>query len=892
MSLQVGQRVGSYEITALLGKGGMGEVYRARDTRLGRDVAIKILSHELTDHSGQLTRFEREARVLASLNHPNIGAIYGVEESRGGRALVLELVEGDTLAQKISGRLSIDQILSIARQIADALDVAHEKGIVHRDLKPANVKITPDGVVKVLDFGLAKLAMPSGSPPPSVNSDTVEPLTALGATEHGMILGTVAYMSPEQARGLTVDKRTDIWAFGCVLYEMLVGRAAFAGETTTDILGSIIGSGPDWSALPTSTPALIQRLLRRCLAKDPKERLRDIGDARTEIDETRTGATTITTASKTSRLPWLIASVAAVVAIAAVVTAWLYHVKPDNVTPRFSRIIPLTSGPARDLGPAISPDGKWVAYISNVGGQPDIWVKFVGGGEAVNLTAAANLEISATTSVGGLDISPDGTRIAVMAKTRSSTGAFSTWEIPAPLPGPPRKLLDDGFLGMRWSQDGRAIAFIHAGAAAGDALWVADPDGTNRREILPARDGIHIHWPTWSKDGLVYFIRTITTVANLDQVEIYRVNPKGGAEEPVVSTLRRAMHPVLIPNGAGLIYAANPTGVDLGLWWLPAAGKDAIRLTMGIGDYSEPRISADGRTLVATRYEVHQSLMRVTTTEGELGRITAVTDGYGGDLDPSVSPSGDRIVFSSSRTGERHLWTARIDGSELRQLTSGSGSDDRPAFSPDGKQIVFNSDRDGRHGIWLISADGGVPKKLADVRTTGGLSWSPDGSKVVYAAGAGGWPSLWTLSVDTGQVQAIAAAGAVGEPVWNPGRDLIAYMQALTNGPAFTRISFVNSAGQPQYTTLPPAPDISAGFSNGIAAWSPDGQRLAVVAQNTNTAASIWIVTPAANAPFRKLVELPVGPRIRGISWTRDGKAVIFGQHDSTGDIVLMDGGS
>jgi Tol biopolymer transport system component len=892
MSLQVGQRVGSYEITALLGKGGMGEVYRARDTRLGRDVAIKILARQFTDHSDQLTRFEREARVLASLNHPNIGAIYGVEESKGGRALVLELVEGDTLAQKISGRISIDQILSIARQIADALDVAHEKGIVHRDLKPANIKITPGGVVKVLDFGLAKLAMPSGSASPGVNADTIETLTALGATEHGVILGTVAYMSPEQARGQTVDKRTDIWAFGCVLYEMLVGRAAFAGETTTDILAAIVGSGPDWSALPSSTPAVIQRLLRRCLTKHPKERLRDIGDARTEIDEARTGATTIPPTAPTSRLPWLIASVAAVVAVAALAAAWLIQPKPNNVAPRFTRIIPLTSGPARDLGPAISPDGKWVAYISNVGGQNDIWVRFVAGGEA-NLTAATNLSISATTGIGGLDISPDGTRIAVMAKPRSSNGSFATWEIPAPLPGEPRQLLDEGLLGMRWSQDGRAIAFIRAGAAAGDALWVADADGTNRREILPARDGIHIHWPTWSKDGLVYFIRTITTVANLDQAEIYRINPRGGAAEPVVSTLRRAMHPVLIPNGDGLIYAANPTGVDLGLWWLPATVKDPIRLTMGIGDYSEPRVSADGRTLVATRYEVRQSLMRVATTEAEFGRVAAVTNGYGGDLDPSVSPSGDRIVFSSSRTGERHLWTARIDGSEMRQLTSGTGLDDRPTFSPDGKQIVFNSDRGGRRSIWVIKADGGTPRKVADAPTIGGLSWSRDGSKVVYAAGTGGWPTLWSLSVDTGQVQPIAAPGAVSEPAWNPGRDLIAYMQALTTGDAaFTRLSFVNSKGEPQYTTLPPSPDISAGFSNGTTAWSPDGQRLAVVAQNTNTVASIWIVTPDSKDPFRKLVELPVGPRIRGISWTPDGKALIFGQHDSIGDIVLMDGGN
>jgi serine/threonine protein kinase/tetratricopeptide (TPR) repeat protein len=285
-----GQCIGSYQIQGLLGAGGMGEVYRARDTKLGRDVAIKILPSAFTSDPERLARFEREARMLASLNHPHIGAIYSLEEADGVRALVLELVEGETLADKllhlsprssVGPGLPIAESLSIARQIVDALDAAHKKGIIHRDLKPANVKITPDGVVKVLDFGLAKVVAGHGS-----TSDlTQSPTMTVGGTREGMILGTAAYMSPEQARGKPVDKRTDIWSFGCVLYEMLTGHATFARETITDTLAAIIERDPEWKALPPATPPAIVRLLRRCLEKDPGRRLHDVVDVRIEIDE-------------------------------------------------------------------------------------------------------------------------------------------------------------------------------------------------------------------------------------------------------------------------------------------------------------------------------------------------------------------------------------------------------------------------------------------------------------------------------------------------------------------------------------------------------------------------------------------------------------------------------
>ena len=379
-----GHTLGGYHLQALLGAGGMGEVYRARDAKLGRDVAIKILPRAVTGDPDRLARFEREARMLAALNHPNICAIYGLEEADGLRFLVLELVDGETLAQKLTKLvalnpqapgLPLDEALALARQIAEALEVAHEKGIIHRDLKPANVTITPDGVVKVLDFGLAK--------PASADASGSDPI---GGTRAGVILGTAAYMSPQQARGQVVDKRADIWAFGCVLYEMLTGRVAFAGETVSDTIGKILEREPDWSALPAATPATIRRLLRRCLAKDPKQRLRDIGDVRIEIDaidEVLPGVSDVTVAppapakTRATWLPWV-----ALVALAASVGVWEARrpvTTPENplANAQFTRF---TDWEGTEGGAEISPDGKFVAFLADRDGQFDIWLSQVGTG--------------------------------------------------------------------------------------------------------------------------------------------------------------------------------------------------------------------------------------------------------------------------------------------------------------------------------------------------------------------------------------------------------------------------------------------------------------------------------------------------------------------------------
>jgi eukaryotic-like serine/threonine-protein kinase len=323
-----GQVLGGYHLQRLVGTGGMGEVYRAHDPKLGREVAIKILPRAFTSDPDRLTRFEREARMLAALNHPNICAIYGLEEADGVRFLILELVEGVTLAEQLAAEkvegpgLPITEALTIARQIAEALEVAHGKGIIHRDLKPANIKITPGGVVKVLDFGLAKAVGDGASTP----IDLTAALVLAGGQRRGGVMGTAAYMSPEQARGLAVDKRTDIWAFGCVLYEMLTGQVTFAGDTVSDTIAKILEREPDWLALPATTPSPVRRLLRRCLAKDPKQRLRDIGDVRIEmdgVDEGLLGVPDVTAAppaparTGTRWRPWI-----ALVALAAGVGLW------------------------------------------------------------------------------------------------------------------------------------------------------------------------------------------------------------------------------------------------------------------------------------------------------------------------------------------------------------------------------------------------------------------------------------------------------------------------------------------------------------------------------------------------------------------------------------------
>ncbi len=418
MPVSSGSKLGPYEILAPLGAGGMGEVYRARDSKLNREVALKVLPDAFARDPERLARFEREAQLLASLNHPNIAAIHGLEEANGIRYLVLELAPGKTLAERLAaGPFEVEEALSICRQIAEALEAAHEKGIVHRDLKPANVKVTPEGKVKVLDFGLAKAFEVEGGSTDLSSSPTVTG----GGTRHGIILGTAAYMSPEQARGKPLDKRTDIWSFGCVLYEMLTGRLAFRGETVSDTIAAILDREPDWKALPKDTPATIRLLLGRCLEKDRNQRLHDIADARIEIEDAarqaRNGEVLAVPEPARSQR-WILGIVGLSCVLVGALITWLAtrSVGIDHSSvPHLTSVARLTHDPDFSESPTWSPDGTMLAFASNRTGNFEIYVRRVEGGQEVNVTNDPGQDFQPA-------FSPDGNSIAFVSTRSSRTG--------------------------------------------------------------------------------------------------------------------------------------------------------------------------------------------------------------------------------------------------------------------------------------------------------------------------------------------------------------------------------------------------------------------------------------------------------------------------------------
>ena len=894
----LGAQLGPYHIQSLIGEGGMGRVYRAKDSALGREVAIKLLPPIFALDPDRRSRFDREARVLAALNHPHIGAIYGIAEGDGLRGLVLELVEGDTLADRLratasgataSSGLPVRDAVAIARQIADGLDAAHEKGIVHRDLKPANIKITPEGTVKVLDFGLAKAA--GDHEDSGLDAPLAE--TAVRGTRAGLILGTAAYMSPEQAQGRRVDKRTDIWAFGCVLYEMLTGRQAFAGETVSSTLAAILEREPDWTAIPPATPRRFVRLLHRCLKKDPKLRLRDIGDAGSELEDAPNDVPATMplplTHHTVGHFAW---PIAVLIAVALAASAWTIYARRPEAVPAFSRIVRLTSGPSLKFGPAIAPDGKWVAYFSTARGPVDVWVKFLASGEAANLTAASGLDLPTLSDLGGLAISPDGANIAFDAGATKGTPAnlLDVWVIAAPLGGGARRVVERG-RALRWSRDGRKIAYIRAGAAAGDALYVADADGENERQVVARRGGVHVHWPAWSADGQYLYFNYGPSPGNEEPVEIYRVRANGGGQvEAVVTTARRAAYPALTGDGRGLIYAANPRTAELGLWWKSLDRPDAgpVRLSTGVGEYAEVSVAATNGSLVSTLVNFRQRLSALRVTNGPEPSVRALTDDDNGDLDPSLSPQGDRLVFSSARGGSRSLWLANVDGTNQRPLTSGVALDEHPVFSPDGRRIAFVSDRGGRRSIWVMSADGGAAQLVANAQALVAPTWSPNGQQLVYATPVGDAPGLWITTVADGATSRLPTRGPATAPVWSPRSDTIAYIEAKPPSqglPSSSHIAFVDPLGHALHADLPESPNVL----NGFLAWAPDGRHLAAVVEPRATPGAVWIFDTTGREPPRRVHEFAAEVRLRGASWTADGSTLVVAQSERTTDIVLFE---
>jgi eukaryotic-like serine/threonine-protein kinase len=796
MSLAPGTRLGVCEVTGSLGAGGMGEVYRARDTRLNRDVAIKVLPDLFATDPERLARFEREAQVLASLNHPHIAQIYGLEESGAVRALVMELVEGPTLAELIAGqpaagssgtsqagaarasepwqavgvgphRIPIDEALPIARQVADALEAAHEAGIIHRDLKPANIKVRPDGTVKVLDFGLAKALDPAVSAP-AVGAQNSPTITSPMMTGRGIILGTAAYMAPEQARGRAVDRRADIWAFGVVLYEMLTGDRAFKGDDPSDVLAAVLRQDIDWSQLPRSTPVPIRRLLERCLERDPKKRLRDIGDARIEIDEALKSPRAddrdpIRSPSQRWRRLATAAGAAVIVAgmAGAIAMRGMTAPAPQLVT-RFSIEPPggrLLRSVSRTLD--ISRDGTQIVYATNDG----IFLR--------SMSSLATRQVEGTGGfLSGISptFSPDGQTLAFWLDKEQRIVGISASGASFTLGSPPSDLAAL-FSGMSWGHNGLVVGHASAGI-------VRYPTGGGTPErIVRVADGEIAIAPQMLPDG-EHVLFTVVTGTSAGQVDRGQV---------VIQSVRTQQRHTLIEGGTDARYV--PTGhivyaLDGVLFALPfdvrrlAAAGPSVRIIDGVRYARFPIGTAqfsisDSGTLIYVPGPASASTTRIDLALiDRKGATTPLNIPPGPYEAARVSPDGRRVTFGSDDGREAIVWVYDLSGASApRRLTFG-GRNKFPVWSADGERIAFQSDREGDAGIFWQRVDGGRAERLtkADPGTAHiPESWSKEGV-LLFTVAKGATISLWTLSARDrkqepfGGVRSSTPTGAVFSP--------------------------------------------------------------------------------------------------------------------------------
>jgi serine/threonine protein kinase/sugar lactone lactonase YvrE len=795
MSITPGTRLGPYEITVAIGAGGMGEVYRARDTKLNRDVAIKVLPEVFALDPDRLTRFTREAQTLAALNHPNIAAIYGIADlppeggsysGGGAAALVMELVEGDDLSVMIArGALPLVEALPIARQIADALEAAHEQGIVHRDLKPANIKVRADGTVKVLDFGLAKATDPALSGANAMHSPT---LTAR-ATQMGVILGTAAYMAPEQARGKAVDKRADIWAFGVVLFEMLAGRRPFDGDEITGVLARVLERDPEWTLLPATTPAALRGLLERCLTKDPKARLRDMGEARHAIGEIilgRSGSTAVVPATVVRSTAWIPWSLAAVLALVGGF-GWLRPAAATDPARRPTRVeLTLPDNVEFYTSPRISTDGRRIAFIGVRDGTRTAYLR--------ELDQAVASPIPGTDGTIFLAFSPDARSIAVISsdarlkRIALDSGAVEDLTMGVDIVG-----------GLHWSNDGN---ILYGGVTK--ILSVPATGGQPRVIVTAAENEATIASPASTPDGKTLLFTSWSGGVGAQRPRIEAVPMAGGPRRVVVEDAGYALTTMpgrLLFQRSGSIYSMrfdperaevsgtatkltdeardSPTGgvaadVNPGgdvvfadthvfngrLTWVSQGGVERP-IPVPRRSYNNPRVSPDGRTVA---YSDASAIWTADTDRGAQSRIFTGTDALTGF--PIWSRDGSHLFFRTSSGIVR----MRADGGGQPEAIPGSVRTDYPnAVSPDGTMLLITRINGTSSGdIVLLPIAGGASKTLVSTPAyDGGSQFSPDGRWITYVSNTSARMEVYLRAVDGPEQHQVSTSGGIGA-LWSP----------------------------------------------------------------------------------------------------------------------------
>jgi len=865
LPLSPGTQLGPYEIVGPLGAGGMGEVYRARDARLSRDVAVKALPPGFAQDPERLARFEREARLLASLSHPNVAGIHGVEDVDGVPYLVLEFVEGETLAARLErGPMPIDDAIEVAALIAAGVEAAHESGVIHRDLKPGNVMLTPSGAVKVLDFGLAKSGgAERGSSAPSL---TVSPTMTHAATQAGMILGTAAYMSPEQARGKSVDKRSDIWSFGCVLYECLAGRQAFEGETVSDLIARILQSEPDWSALPAGIPPRVRRLLARCLRKDVRERLRDIGEARIVLSAPAEPESRAPRSSRSAGVPWWVVAIGAIAVAAIAVFATL----------RFGH--PVRPGPLRKFDltakgmvvswlvtPRLSPDGARFAYASN----NKIWVR-----ELASLAPHAIADIA---DPGAITWSPDSRELAFGDNRKlwrvSADGGRPTAICEIPGTG--------HFVGSAWSPSGK-IAFavwrenLYEVAAAGGSPTVLV-------RVEPATQ-VDFHNPAWLPNGELLYITHWKDAEDSSGERHHGFTIFDGKTQIAVDGDMGSQddNPVMTPEGR-LLYLRK--GATPGVWSQPfdlAKHRTTGDAALVAPDAVSLSVSSDGTLLYVEGSSL--GLPKELTWIDRAGKTTGAVGRAHMNLgSPRLSPDGRRVAFSAGDDGNDDVWSLDLASGAETRLTFDASSESAPAWIGSLSRLAFVQRANLRGQIQSINADGsGATRAFAPkenlVSSAGAITISPDGKFALRVIDLRGHGSL--------QVGPILPDGVLGplkpalpqdpEPNVNEGKispdgRLLAY-QTLDPGQSdvfLTRFP----AGEGRW---------QIGAEGGsMPRWAQSGRELLYIAGRGSSSRTMVSVTvdPSRDPPlgaFTRLFEIPEGLADEQFDVTPDGQRFLF----------------
>jgi Tol biopolymer transport system component len=728
MPLASGTRVASYTIVSPIGAGGMGEVYRATDSKLKRQVAIKVLAPAFAADPERVARFQREAEVLAALNHPGIAAIYGLEEIGGTTAIVMELVEGPTLADRIAlGPIAIEETLRIGRQIAEAVEAAHAQGIVHRDLKPANIKVRADGAVKVLDFGLAK-ALSASSDSAAAHSPTI----TSPATHAGVILGTAAYMSPEQARGKPLDTRTDIWSFGCVLYEMLTARRAFGGDDVSEVIASVLARAPDFSRLPPATPAAVRRVVQRCLEKDRQERIRDIGDIRIELRDALADPQPGMAVAPRLRGRWLAALAIAAIAVVGIagMLAATWPSRESDPEPELrvdvtlpSRVVPFS--------PILAPDGRAIAFASAADGRVRLWVHSLESGSARALrgTEGANYPFWSPDSrhiaffadgvLKRIDLEAESVRAVTRAPTRAGNGAWSANDV------------------MLFVSLGRPISRVPASGGEAAIVEGLTQQGSNfSLSFLP--DGRHF----------LYFVRGTT-----DARGVY----VGHVDRPI--SPRR-----LVDADSGAVYAAGH------LLFVRQRTLLAQRFDPGTLQVSgSPFPVAPDATSIVSRAAVSAShdgtilFQRAGTPRrpqfGWFDRGGSLVTELNAKLlpgfsSPSLSSDGDRVVFYAGAGANPDVWSFEIKRGAVSRLTNNAADDTGPVWAPDGRRIAFGSNREGRFTIFVKQAAVGAAESplFSSAESKTATDWSPNGRLLLANVQSEKTAfDVWVVPVDSGE---------------------------------------------------------------------------------------------------------------------------------------------